>query len=88
MVALNRVVAVAMVDGPRAGLRALAAAEADPALAGHHRVAAVRAHLLELAGDQTAARTAYQEAARRTLSLPERRYLSSRAARLPSGEEE
>jgi RNA polymerase sigma factor (sigma-70 family) len=82
MVALNRVVAVAMVDGPQAGLRALAAAEADPALAGHHRVDAVRAHLLELAGDREAARAAYQEAARRTLSLPERRYLSSRAARL------
>jgi len=82
MVALNRVVAVAMVDGPKAGLRALAAAEADPALAGHHRVNAVRAHLLELAGDREAARAAYQEAARRTLSLPERRYLSSRAARL------
>ena len=60
----------------------LAAAEADPALAGHHRVDAVRAHLLELAGDREAARAAYQEAARRTLSLPERRYLSSRAARL------
>ena len=40
-----------MVHGPEAGLDALAAAAADPALAGHHRVAAVRAHLLELAGD-------------------------------------
>jgi predicted RNA polymerase sigma factor len=82
MVELNRVVAVAMVDGPQAGLRELAAAESDPALAGHHRLGAVRAHLLELAGDQEAARAAYQLAARRTLSLPERRYLESRAARL------
>jgi RNA polymerase sigma factor (sigma-70 family) len=82
MVALNRVVAVAMVDGPEAGLRALAAAETDPALAGHHRLNAVRAHLLELTGDRDTARAAYQEAARRTLSLPERRYLESRAARL------
>jgi RNA polymerase sigma factor (sigma-70 family) len=82
MVELNRVVAVAMVDGPQAGLRELAAAESDPALAGHHRLEAVRAHLLELAGDREAAQAAYRLAARRTLSLPERRYLSSRAARL------
>jgi predicted RNA polymerase sigma factor len=82
MVELNRIVAVAMVHGPRAGLRQLAAAEADPGLAGHHRVDAVRAHLLELAGDQEAARAAYLQAARRTLSLPEQRYLRSRATRL------
>jgi predicted RNA polymerase sigma factor len=82
MVELNRVVAVAMVDGPKAGLRRLEAAAADPALAGHHRLEAVRAHLLELAGDTEAARDAYRLAARRTLSLPERRYLEARAARL------
>jgi RNA polymerase sigma factor (sigma-70 family) len=80
MVTLNRLVAVAMVHGPAAGLDALATASADPALAGHHRVAAVQAHLLELAGDVTAARAAYLEAARLTLSAPERRYLESRAA--------
>jgi RNA polymerase sigma factor (sigma-70 family) len=79
MVTLNRTVAVAMVRGPRAGLAALAAAADDPALAGHHRVAAVRAHLLELAGDGPAARAAYLDAARSTLSAPERRYLESRA---------
>jgi RNA polymerase sigma factor (sigma-70 family) len=82
MVELNRIVAVAMVHGPQAGLRQLAAAEADPVLAGHHRLAAVRAHLLELAGDREAAHAAYLLAARRTLSLPEQRYLRSRAARL------
>jgi RNA polymerase sigma factor (sigma-70 family) len=80
MVTLNRTVAVAMVRGPRVGLDELAAAAAEPALAGHHRVAAVRAHLLELAGDGAAARVAYLEAARSTLSAPERRYLESRAA--------
>ena len=80
MVELNRLVAVAMVHGPEAGLTALAAAAEDPALAGHHRLAAVRAHLLELAGDAPAARAAYLEAARLTLSAPERRYLESRAA--------
>jgi predicted RNA polymerase sigma factor len=74
--------AVAMVHGPRAGLRQLATAEADPALAGHYRVDAVRAHLLDLAGDQEAARACYRLAARRTLSVPEQRYLESRAAQL------
>ena len=79
MVTLNRVVAAAMVRGPRAGLQELAAAEADPALAGHHRVTAVRAHLLEQAGEREAARTQYRLAARLTLSLPERRYLEARS---------
>jgi RNA polymerase sigma factor (sigma-70 family) len=82
IVTLNRIVAVAMVHGPEAGLRQLATAEAEPALAGHHRVDAVRAHLLELAGDHQAAHDAYRLAARRTLSLAEQRYLESRAARL------
>ena len=49
-------------------------------LHGHHRLDAVRAHLLDLAGDAPAAREAYLLAARRTTSLPERRYLESRAA--------
>jgi predicted RNA polymerase sigma factor len=82
MVTLNRIVALAMVRGPGNGLRELTNTEADPALAGHHRVDAVRAHLLEMAGDLDAAREHYRLAARRTLSLPERRYLESRAAGL------
>jgi RNA polymerase sigma factor (sigma-70 family) len=81
MVTLNRIVAIAMVDGPEAGLAQLAAAGADPGLAGHHRVAAVRAHLLDLAGQHEAAREQYRLAAQRTLSIPEQRYLESRAAR-------
>jgi predicted RNA polymerase sigma factor len=80
MVTLNRVVALAMVDGPKAGLEALAAAETDPALAGHYRVDAVRAHLLEFTGEHKAALHHYRRAARRTTSLPEQRYLESRAA--------
>jgi RNA polymerase sigma factor (sigma-70 family) len=83
MVTLNQAIAVAMVDGPRAGLELLAGLDDDDRVAGHHRLAAARAHLLELAGDAAAARAAYQEAARRTTSLPEQRYLESRAARLP-----
>ena len=80
MVTLNRVVAVAMVHGAAAGLEAMESAQADPALADHYRVDAVKAHLLDLAGDQEAARVYYKQAARRTLSLPEQRYLNSRAA--------
>ncbi len=82
MVTLNRIVAVAMVHGPDAGLERLAEAEAEPGLEGHHRVDAVRAHLLEMAGDDGAAEAGYRLAARRTLSIPEQRYLESRAARL------
>ncbi len=80
MVTLNRIVALAMVRGPRAGLEQLA--QCDPALAEHHRVHAVRAYLLELAGEPAAARTEYELAARRTLSIPEQRFLESRAKRL------
>lgn len=82
MVALNRAAAIAMVDGPQAGLRLLDELAGDDRLAGHHRLAAVRAHLLERAGDPAAAAVAFRDAARRTTSLPERRYLEAQAARL------
>ena len=82
MVTLNRIVAFAMVHGPRSGLEELAKADADPALARHYRLDAVRAHLLDLAGDREGAFVHYRLAARRTLSVPEQRYLESRAARL------
>jgi RNA polymerase sigma factor (sigma-70 family) len=82
MVSLNQAIAVSMVDGPQAGLELLRALDSDDRMAGHHRLAAVRAHLLELSGDVTAARDAYQLAARRTTSIPERRYLKDKAARL------
>ncbi|MFD7279823.1 RNA polymerase sigma factor [Streptomyces sp. NPDC059862] len=77
---LNRAVAVAMADGPRAGLAELDALELD--LSASHRLDAVRAHLLERTGEYEAARAAYESAAARTLSLPEQRYLQARAARL------
>jgi RNA polymerase sigma factor (sigma-70 family) len=82
MVTLNRAVALAQTSGPRAGLELLAALNGDPRMAGHHRLHTVRAHLLEQAGDEAAARESYQRAARLTTSLAERRYLESRAARL------
>jgi RNA polymerase sigma factor (sigma-70 family) len=85
IVTLNHAVAVAMVRGPGAGLELLQTLDADGRLAGHHRLEAVRAHLLEMAGDDAAAHSAYLLAARRTTSLPERRYLEGRAARLSGG---
>ncbi len=81
-VTLNRAVAVAMVRGPRAGLEVLSALDGNGRVAGNHRAEAVRAHLLELAGDRRAARAAFARAARRTTSLPEQRYLQAQAARL------
>ena len=82
VVTLNHAVALAMVRGPRAGLDLLATLDDDGRLAGHHRLDAVRAHLLELAGDPAGAREHYRAAARRTTSLPEQRYLEGRAGRL------
>ncbi|MFC9245141.1 RNA polymerase sigma factor [Streptomyces sp. NPDC057136] len=81
MAELGRAVALAMVHGPRAGLAEIDALE--DRLSGHHRLDAVRAHLLEKAGDPDGARAAYERSAARTLSEPEARYLRMRAARLP-----
>jgi RNA polymerase sigma factor (sigma-70 family) len=83
IVTLNRAVATAMVSGPEAGLTVLGTVDGE--LAGHHRLDAVRAHLLELAGDAEGARRYYRAAASRTTSLPEQRYLTARAAGLYSG---
>jgi predicted RNA polymerase sigma factor len=80
MVALNRAIAAAMVDGPETGLALLA--ELDGSLEDHHRLHATRAHLLELSGDIDAAIAEYRRAADRTNSLPEQQYLTTQAARL------
>jgi predicted RNA polymerase sigma factor len=82
VVTLNHAVAVAMASGPQAGLELLDQLRTDERIAGHHRFDAVRAHLLEMAGETDSARECYRRAARRTTSLPERRYLESRAAGL------
>jgi predicted RNA polymerase sigma factor len=82
MVLLNHAIAAAMVHGPSTGLELLNALDADGRLTGHHRLDAVRAHLLELAGDHPAAIAHYRIAAGRTTSLPERNYLLTQAARL------
>jgi RNA polymerase sigma factor (sigma-70 family) len=80
VVTLNRAVAAAMAHGPSAGLALLD--EVDERLTGHYRLDAVRAHLLEMAGDTEAALAHYRAAASRTTSLPEQHYLATRAAQL------
>ncbi|HJZ96387.1 MAG TPA: hypothetical protein VKE70_07760, partial [Candidatus Solibacter sp.] len=82
MVALNHAIAAAMVQGASKGLELLGVIEADARLAGNHRLDAVRAHLLEMAGDRDAAVAQYRSAAAKTSSLPERNYLLTQAARL------
>jgi predicted RNA polymerase sigma factor len=82
VVTLNKAVALAMVDGPRAGLALLGTLDVDERIAHSHRLEAVRAHLLERAGEPDAAREAYLRAARMTASVPEQRYLTLQAAKL------
>lgn len=82
MVVVNQAIAAAMVHGPRAGLDMLAGLDGDERLDGHYRLHAVRAHLLEMAGDRRGSRDHFRIAAGRTTSLPERNYLLAQAARL------
>jgi RNA polymerase sigma factor (sigma-70 family) len=82
MVALNHAIAAAMVHGATKGLELLDGLKADARLADHHRMDAVQAHLLELAGDGQGAVRHYRAAAGKTGSLPERNYLLTQAARL------
>ena len=80
IVTLNKAVAAGMAEGPAAGLEVLDSL--DERLSDHHRLAAVRAHLLEMAGETEAAIAEYRAAARGTTNLAEQRYLTMRAARL------
>jgi RNA polymerase sigma factor (sigma-70 family) len=82
VVALNHAVATAMVEGPHAGLALLTPLETDERLRGSHRLDAVRAHLLERAGEHDEAVALFRRAASRTSSIPERNYLLAKAARL------
>jgi len=87
IVALNRAIALAMVRGPQEGIDAIDALALDPRMAGHYRLDAVRAHLLEMAGDGAAAVVLYRRAADRTMSIPERNYLAAQGARLAAAHE-
>ena len=82
MVILNHAIAAAMVHGPKEGLNLLDGLQEDRRIAEHYRLDAVRAHLLEMAGDSQAAAKCYRAAAGKTVNLPERNYLLMQAARL------
>jgi RNA polymerase sigma factor (sigma-70 family) len=82
VVALNHAVAVSMITGPRAGLELIRQLEADPRINADRRFHAVRAHLLEQAGDHAAALGAYRAAARAATNLQQRGYLNQRISRL------
>ena len=84
MVRLNHAIAASMVDGPETGLELLTALDDDARIAGHYRLDAVRAHLLEKAGDRDRALVHYRAAAERTTNIPERNYLLTKVARLVS----
>ncbi|MEV7806635.1 sigma-70 family RNA polymerase sigma factor [Microbispora sp. NPDC088329] len=80
VVELNRAVAVAMADGPLAGLRLVDELRAGGALAGHHLLAATRADLLRRLGRTADAAQAYREALALAPTDAERRYLARRIA--------
>ena len=82
MVTLNHAIAAAMVKGPATGLELLQPLDDDDRMARHYRLDAVRGHLFEMAGDYATAITHFQAAAARTTSIPERNYLTTKAARL------
>ena len=82
MASLSRAIALAMVEGPDAGLAALDALDRDPRIKGSHRLDAARAHLLERAGRHAEAIACYDRAHKKTTSTPERNYLLLRAARI------
>jgi len=84
MVTLNHAIAAAMVHGPQKGLELLQVLDSDPRVAEHYRLAAVRGHLFEMAGDREKAMAHYREAAAKTTSIPEREYLAVQIARLGS----
>ncbi len=83
---LNRAIALAMVDGPAAGLGELE--QLEDRLPDHQRLHAARAHLHELAGDFDTAIAEYRAAAARIKSLPEQHYLIKRAAQLDTRQRE
>jgi RNA polymerase sigma-70 factor, ECF subfamily len=87
VVALNRAVALAMVDGPEAGLAAVAEAERGGRLTGYRYAAATRADLLRRLGRTAQARAAYQEALALADNAAERDFLGNRLAQLSTVEE-
>jgi RNA polymerase sigma-70 factor (ECF subfamily) len=82
LVDLNRAVAVAMVDGPAAGLALLDALAAEPRLASYHLLPSARADLLRRLGRREEAARAYRQALDLAGNEPEREFLRRRLAEL------
>jgi RNA polymerase sigma-70 factor (ECF subfamily) len=80
VVALNRAVAVAMADGPAAGLRLVERIAASGALAGYHLLPATRADLLRRLGRTDEAAASYRAALALAPTDAERRFLAKRLA--------
>jgi len=78
VVELNRAVAVAMADGPAAGLELVAALDASGALRGYHLLPATRADLLMRLGRRAEAAASYAEALDLAGTDSERRFLTRR----------
>jgi RNA polymerase sigma-70 factor (ECF subfamily) len=85
VVALNRAVAVAMADGPEAGLVLVDELDRSGRLAGYHLLAATRADLLRRLGRAEEAADAYRRALELTTTDTERRYLARRLAEVTAG---
>jgi RNA polymerase sigma-70 factor (ECF subfamily) len=83
VVELNRAVAVAMRDGPAAGLVLVDALLARGQLRDYHLAHAARADLCRRLGQVADARAAYERALALTRQGPERRFLERRLAELP-----
>jgi RNA polymerase sigma-70 factor (ECF subfamily) len=82
VVELNRSVAVAMRDGPQAGLALIEALLERGELPDYHLAHAARADLLRRLGRKTDARAAYEKALELARQQPERRFLEQRIAQL------
>ena len=82
IIALNRAVAVAMRDGPEAGLVLLEALAEHRAIANYHLFHAARGDLHRRAGRPQEARHAYERALALAVQQPERRFLERRLAEL------
>jgi RNA polymerase sigma-70 factor (ECF subfamily) len=80
VVELNRAVAVAMADGPQAGLMIVDALEAGGQLADYHLLAATRADFLRRLGQSADAAASYRQALSQAATEPERRFLIRRLA--------
>lgn len=83
VVALNRAVAVAMRDGPAAGLSLVEEILAGGELADYRLAHAAHADLCRRLGKTAEARTSYQRALTLTQQAPERRFLERRLEELP-----